>query len=285
MLKKLAYGNIIIALAAACQAWLTMGTPLHLSPYQWFLVVLVMVATWLAYSLHRFLAARNNSDGSDEAQRINWWRAPPRVFFLAYILLSVACLAAFRYLPSHVYPMLIACTVMVVLYRSPARWFRGIRYWPFLKLPLIATVWVMVTVLLPYEAFSTNMTCTDVWYVFVERWLFVAAITLPFDMRDAGEDARQGLVTWAIRLGHKRSLMVSFALLLGHAALVVTHGVQTGFYHPYQSLTFIGTAVVAAIWVARGVQQTGELFYLVAIDGLLIIQAVWVAMVQWLFAG
>ena len=87
---------------------------------------------------------------------------------------------------------------------------------PYVKIWTISFVISFVTVLFPSVELLglTAYSNIDVWLLFLERFCFVVAITIPFDIRDIERDKDRGLKTLPISLGAFPSLVFSLGLLV-----------------------------------------------------------------------
>lgn len=82
----------------------------------------------------------------------------------------------------------------------------------FLKLFLIAVSWAGVTVLVPLLNYDIELQRIE-WVTFIQRFLFVVVITIPFDIRDVNFDAIN-LKTIPQVIGIQRSKVVGLLFLL-----------------------------------------------------------------------
>lgn len=85
---------------------------------------------------------------------------------------------------------------------------------PYLKIFMIAFVWSAATILLPVIQSGNTYWDEHVIQMFFERFLFIFAITIPFDIRDIEADRQGGLKTLPLLLNEKRSMIVSYLSLL-----------------------------------------------------------------------
>ena len=90
---------------------------------------------------------------------------------------------------------------------------RNLRSFYGAKMYTIAFVWAGVTVILPVLD-SMQSLQMDVWISFVQRFLFIIVITLPFDIRDLNYD-REDINTIP------KSLGIRYAKFLGVGLLIV----------------------------------------------------------------
>jgi hypothetical protein len=81
-----------------------------------------------------------------------------------------------------------------------------------LKLFLIAFTWAGVTVLIPLLQQEISFE-QEVWIIFLQRFLFILAITIPFDLRDLNYD-RIELKTLPQIIGTKKSKIVGIVAII-----------------------------------------------------------------------
>lgn len=89
-----------------------------------------------------------------------------------------------------------------------------------IKIFMVAGVWAWITVVLPATAYSISHSYGIV-LTFIERFLFVFAITIPFDIRDLAVDGQGQVRTIPARLGIKKSKILSGICLLTAAGCAV----------------------------------------------------------------
>lgn len=149
---------------------------------------------------------------------------------------------------------------------------RGCRLRDFglLKIFLIALVFTWLTVWLPaLEAGLSNHFATRL--MMAERFAFLFAITVPFDLRDREMDLRAGVRTLPILLGVRCSLFLAEAALLvaGLCALLNTY---IGCY-PLGVLVGMGFALLStAYWVWASPAHTHDYYYTGLLDGTMVLQ-------------
>lgn len=106
-------------------------------------------------------------------------------------IFSMICFAALiyfiYYLPTKIYWLLAVTGIMVFLYAIPMIKRRTLRMFSGLKIFVVAAVWAVITVLLPWLFYSDEIQA-DVWLTLAQRFLFVIVITIPFEIRDLKYD-------------------------------------------------------------------------------------------------
>lgn len=174
------FGNIHVALAAYC---LTKITLLNFDIQNESLALFVFFSTILSYNLIRFF----------QLEKINsmtaiWIRANRKVL----LLLNIFVVAGLLYFAMNlrmegfiaIFPFFIATVFYVLPFKNKAK---GLRHVPGLKLFLIAFAWAGITLHFPIEE-AGLLQISNQWIYFVQRFLFIVAITIPFDIRDAQFD-------------------------------------------------------------------------------------------------
>jgi 4-hydroxybenzoate polyprenyltransferase len=128
------------------------------------------------------------------------------------------------------------------------------------KLFVLAFVWAWATVVLPFADVDFRVLGLP----FFERFLFIFALTLPFDVRDLGLDKLEQVDTLAARLGAKNSIFLAVLLLLVWAAVATWL---------YSSLIFVGAGlgVSAAVLGLLRYPKPPDWYFSVLLDGLIII--------------
>ncbi len=151
----------------------------------------------------------------------------------------------------------------------------GLRNIPGLKQFLITLVWTMSTVLLPVleaqDMHLTNVSLRDTTILLAKRFLFIAALTVPFDIRDLFEDRESGLKTVPVAIGEKRAYLFCQVLLAGYIVLLFLYR-NNGFNADFFALTL--TAILAGWLIFESKWNRNEYYYFFYLDGVLILQYV-----------
>ena len=149
----------------------------------------------------------------------------------------------------------------------------GLRNIPGLKQFLITLVWTMSTVLLPIMEAQhfhiTTVSMRDLTILIAKRFLFIAALTVPFDIRDLFEDRQSGLKTVPVMWGEKNAYLFCQVLLAGYIVLLFLFR-NGGFTPDFFALTI--TAVLAGWLIFKSKWEKNEYYYFFFIDGVLILQ-------------
>ena len=174
------FGNIHVALAAYC---LTKISFLQFEISNQFLANFVFFSTIVSYNMIRLFQL--NEINSMMAIWIRSNKTPLIILNGVAVIFCIYYLFNFKFVQILVLlPLLLATVFYAIPYRKK---FSGLRNIPGLKLFLIAITWTGLTLCLPI--FSADMQYSSQVYVLVaQRFLFIFAITIPFDIRDAQFD-------------------------------------------------------------------------------------------------
>ena len=149
----------------------------------------------------------------------------------------------------------------------------GLRNIPGLKQFLITLVWTMSTVLLPIleaqEHHLTTISMRDTTILIAERFLFIAALTIPFDIRDLFEDKKSGLKTVPVVWGEKNAYLFCQGLLICYVILLLLFR-NNGFNADFWASTI--TVILAGWLIFKSKWEKNEYYYFFYMDGILILQ-------------
>lgn len=209
------YTNLLIALCAVCmicQTYLLLGQVMIMDE----LLYLVFAATMATYILARLMGLWQMKQTENKHKM--WMGRHEKVLILLLILTALVCLGLFLALQRAVQIGILISGVLTILYLVPlirvkGRWWR-IRDVGLSKIFLIALMWALVTVVLPVLNAKIQLVQPFVALLFVERFLFIFAITLPFDIRDMDYDTDYQLQTIPLKIGVQKTLFLAYGCIL-----------------------------------------------------------------------
>ncbi|MDB5150555.1 MAG: hypothetical protein JWQ57_4575 [Mucilaginibacter sp.] len=153
----------------------------------------------------------------------------------------------------------------------------GLRNIPGLKPFLITLVWTMSCVLFPVlesmHNHLTDISMRDTTILIAKRFLFIGALTIPFDIRDLFDDRKMGLKTIPVVWGEKNAYLFCQVLLAGYIVLMFLFR-QNGFSLDFFALTL--TMFLTGWLIFRSAWEKNEYYYFFYLDGVLILQYVMV---------
>jgi len=257
------FTNLYVALCGAAltaSSGALLGLPIRITPVSG----LVFCCTLVIYNLDR-LAEPSPGDSAHE----RWVDSHRRLLWgITFISAAGSIVLALRLSSNALLSLPLAGAVAVgyclpvVRYRN--RWHR-LKALPGAKLLLIALVWTYATAGLPMldsgVAFNPSAIA-----ILLARFFFIAAVALPFDLPDMQRDRRSGIATLPILLGVNTTQRVAFALIAVSAIF--------SLFNPWPdaSALLVSCACVAGL-IAGLRPDRGVLYFMVALDGMLLVQA------------
>jgi 4-hydroxybenzoate polyprenyltransferase len=272
----LLFSNVFMALCAVAQGlvvfYLIGSRPLYT------ICALLFVSTVAIYNFSILLTKPKNPEKS-ENRRVRWFFAHHRLMVTVTIVAILSLIPLFFLISMESRILLIFLAIISFAYSLPLFSLGdqkfGLRNIPGLKQFLITLVWTMSTVLLPVleaqDMHLTNISLRDTTILLAKRFLFIAALTVPFDIRDLFEDRESGLKTVPVAIGEKRAYLFCQVLLAGYIVLLFLYR-NNGFNADFFALTF--TAILAGWLIFKSKWKRNEYYYFFYLDGVLILQYV-----------
>ncbi len=263
-----------MALCAVAQALLTMQLIGSKAFYP--LLALLLASTLCIYNFSIFLSKPKTPEKSSY-KRVRWFFSHHRLMVSITIISALSLLPLFLMLSFKSKLLLIFLAILSFGYSMPlfsvGNQKFGLRNIPGLKSLLITTVWTISCVLLPIlEAESNhlaNVSIRDTTILIAKRFLFISALTIPFDIRDLFQDRQLGLKSIPVVLGERKAYLFCQLLLAGYMVLLFMFK-GNGFSHDFFALGF--TVVVTGWLIFKSEWQKDEYYYFLYMDGMLILQ-------------
>lgn len=146
---------------------------------------------------------------------------------------------------------------------------RRLRDIGILKIFLIALAYALIVVQLVHMEVDVAIN-QDSWLLFLEKALFIFAITIPFDIRDLEVDNVSGVKTIPSILGVKKAILLSQFCLLGCIILVDA----CDHYAMQEVWSMLIAYVITIIYLQATRTERGDLFYAFGMDGMMVVQTV-----------
>lgn len=180
-------------------------------------------------------------------------------------LFALPVIGLLPFIPQDLFIRLLIPAVVAVLYALPVlpSGLR-IRELPFVKILAIAFVWAWLGSLLCTPDWNLSA-----WLLFGQRFLFIFAITIPFDLRDMGADRKKGIVTVPGRIGEKKAIVLARLALFAAIALMIVGYTQGDNYYLLRAVVM----VVAMALVERWHTERKWYYYLFFLDGCILLEA------------
>lgn len=266
--------NMFIATAAIMLTFATqvqIGLQPQWHPY----IFIVFFATFFDYNLHRLITLVFYPSAIHQPK--HQWVKNHKIFFITICIISAVGLIVSLFLAKpQVLWVLAPMAIATALYSLPVitigakKW--RLREVPFLKIFLIAWVWSGVTVLLPVVHLRQSIDIWEVVLIGLERFLFVFAITIPFDIRDMEVDLQQKLTTLPIFLGKKNAAMLTNCMLLAFLIVSIVHYTYQGVW--WVSLAIVLTVAATLYALLNKKWQQHSLYYYGILDGTMLLLGV-----------
>jgi 4-hydroxybenzoate polyprenyltransferase len=275
LLDYLLFSNVFIALCAVAQALITYK--LIGEKADQYVLGLLFFATMAEYNLSILLSKPKDPKRS-RFRRIRWFFGHNRLMISLTIIsaLSIIALVFFLSMPSKLlvgFLAFISITYNIPIFTIGDKKF-SLRNIPGIKLFLIALVWSLSCVLLPILELESHhlvlVTSRDTMLLIAKRFLLVAAITVPFDIRDLFHDKLSELKTIPVMLGEKKAYLFCLFLL-------VVYMILQFLFNPVFDMIFLGMGVTIALtgWlIFKSDRAKDEYYYFFFLDGVLILQYV-----------
>ncbi len=221
--------NIYISLAAV---FMTLETQIQLGmnpqfhPYHF----LIFFATLFEYNLHRLVTMLTNKEAL-RAEKHRWVSRNIYSFYGLVLASLIGFIVAVIQAKIEVILTLTPIALLTLFYSTPLtkanKGLFRLRQLPFIKIFLISFVWSTVTILLPIVQSKYDVSIINILLLILERFLFVFAITIPFDIRDMKADSSEKLKTIPLLIGENNSIRLSVILLLSFLLISIFHYTAT----------------------------------------------------------
>ncbi|PKP45065.1 MAG: hypothetical protein CVT95_09660 [Bacteroidetes bacterium HGW-Bacteroidetes-12] len=244
------------------------------------LLVLVFSATYFIYNFQRLV--RINQKEIDEANigfRMKWVYKNKKPIVFTIVIAAIIIIGSLIYIDMKTIMVLTIMGILSIVYvirfiPYNKKWLR-LRDIPYLKIFVIAFVWTLVTGLLPLVS-SKDVSQINLQHILflIKQFLFVVAITIPFDIRDMRYDIEKGIKTLPLAFGVKYTLLLGILLLFGFVSIA-----------SYEFLVF--QSITMGLWIAEIIaillvvillflskKQQPELFYSFIIEGTSLLLAI-----------
>lgn len=270
LVKILGYSHLIIALGAGVTAYIS-GFSLGLGGDMSEAATLIGAFTGLGYTVQRFIKTRF-FPLSAPPERIAFMKKYGVGLIVAWgiVLLAVIMLGAVDFSTS-ANALVIFLIIISIAYAAIP-----LREKAYLKLPLIAGVFALATVVYPVllAGFKLSDFTPILVTVLLARVLYIAGITIPFDVRDLNIDS-VNMKTMPQQIGTKRSLQRAVILVGGSgvlwAGLLIMEAIPQIVGYSLLIHAIISIPFVSPILAGR---NRSEFYYSIVLDGLISFQFV-----------
>ena len=239
------YSNIWVSF---CVLGLALSSEILLQTSNTHLLQFVFFSTLFIYNFHRLVRVYK---GHCHVRKAWLQKNKKSVFFLMLCSLAVSL---YKFIDFR----LITQTVIFLLAVISVSYPFGLRKIPFFKIVIISFAWSISTMLLLVVENDVVISINEILHLVV-RFLFVFAITIPFDIRDLHYD-NKNVVTLPLFFGVGKSKLIAF-LALGICMLI--SGIQnyTGNLMLAHLLAIILLCFNSLIFVWNSNENRGEMYF------------------------
>lgn len=275
-LDFLLFSNIFMSLCAVAQALVTFHLIGSKPVYE---VLALLFCSTLGLYNFSLLVTRIKDPESSPYRRVRWFYVRYRLMVTFTIVSLLALIPLFLLVSTESRILLIFMSILSFSYGLPLFSIGdqkfGLRHIPGLKPFLITLIWSLSCVLLPVlEAQShhfADVSMRDTIILVAKRFLFIGALTVPFDIRDLFQDRLTGLKTIPVAWGEKKAYLFCQVLLAGYLILLFMFH-NNGFNVDFFALA---TSTILTGWlIFKSEREKNEYYYFFYLDGVLILQYV-----------
>jgi 4-hydroxybenzoate polyprenyltransferase len=282
VLRTLINSNIYISLAAALftvETQIQLGMQPQWQPY----LLLIFFATLCEYNVHRFVTILTNKEALNSEK--HKWVKDNLIAFYALVIASVlGFIITALMAKKEVLLTLAPIAVLTLLYSIPVystkKGIFRLREIPYLKIFLISFTWSATTILLPLIKTGQAFNVTHISLMLVERFIFVFAITIPFDIRDMDADRIAQTKTIPLLIGEKRALVLSYSCVIVFLGISVLH--YYIYQQPFLAMAMVISAMSTFLFLKWDKAKRASLYHYAILDGTIILQAMLVLLFYYL---
>jgi len=229
------------------------------------LAFFVFFSTLFAYNFMRLVRVQPMLKEGDSTRHKNIFRFRAFLWLLSIVSAIAAFIFFLRVDEFIYYPLLfmglISIAYSLPVYKKEGIWLR-LRDLPSIKIFIIAFVWAIVTSLFPMQVSGVPIN----WLIVIERFLFVFAITIPFDIRDLRFDA-ENLNTIPQVFGIKKARYIGLVALVIAEALLFYNYFFFGMYSLFSALAIYITYELSAVLVYKSHPSLTERYFTLGVEG------------------
>lgn len=259
--------NVLIALSAVALAVATqasLGLPGLFHPY----LALILFATLFDYTLHRLIGLQKLTKYS-VPEKFSWAKEHSLLLKVILVISFFATTFSLLFVNFQIRSIVFVVAAPTILYsfiilRNENSIFNFKKILG-IKSFLLAFVWAIVTVIIPFSDSLSQTLNNHIILLFLERFAFIFAIAILFDIRDIKQDSQTEIKTFPVYFGESKTLLISNILFLLLLLTVLLHNI-------YLELFSVATAYfVSIIWLLFLINnkqlRAKKYFYTGFIDG------------------
>lgn len=280
VLDFLLYSNIFIGVCALGLTFtnqLTVEGTIRFDNTCWF----IFFSTIFTYSYFKFRSANGNFTGTSHRA---WAMQYPQLSRNILLISLLATTCFFFLLKRDMQLLVILLALVTVFYgflpipfTSPKK---KLREYGLAKTLFVALVWTVTTVAIPLV--DSGVTESMFIFLLLRRFLFITALILIFEIKDMKGDYEHHIITVPMTIGVVNTKLLSQLLLF---ALMGIIAIQYFFYGiSFANMMGVNLSLLVSIFCIQPVtEETGEEWYYLVLDGMLLVQFIFVYVAAKLF--
>jgi 4-hydroxybenzoate polyprenyltransferase len=270
-LSFIIHSNIFIAFSAVALT-LASQVQLGMKPEMDAYLVIIFFATLFDYNFHR-LRAINTSPGARGIEKLRWATGHLNLLKTLIVISLIGVSISLFFVRIEILYVLSPLALISILYSfsfpgKPKHKFLVLKI-PGLKTLLIAFVWAAVTVLVPVLQTDKSIEHLNVMLLFTERFTFIFAVAIPFDIRDMESDSLAFIKTIPIVFGENSALKISNILLLLSLSIAAFHYLHAKMIFILPAFLF--SIVITFIFINNKKLKKTPLYYHGILDGCILL--------------
>ncbi len=230
----------------------------------------VFFGTLSLYALHRVIGLRKVMAFADKGRYKVIYEHRSHIVLYGLVAMVAGAWHFFQ-LPQKMQLWILPAALLAGAYVLPlGKGGRRLRDFGAIKIFMIALVFAWLTVWLPaLEAGMQGHIAT--WIMLPERFAFLFAITVPFDIRDREVDLRNDVRTLPVLMGERTSLWLAEGAL-GLVAVCVALNALIGCYPEGVVIGMAVSVATTAWWVWLSPKKTHDYYFTGLLDGTMLLQ-------------
>ncbi|MBT8231237.1 MAG: UbiA family prenyltransferase [Saprospiraceae bacterium] len=268
------YSSIHISISAALftfESYLIFKLPIN-----WVFISFVFFATILTYSTHRIVGIKKIKEEFIHG-RFKVIKTYLHHIIIYAVIAFCALIWLFTQLNFATQKLLIIPIIISFLYTVPTfKKGKRLRDFNYIKILLIAASWAAIAVIDIYRTVDVSLIFIF-WVLAFEKFSYILAITLPFDIRDLEIEKANQVKTIPALIGQKKTLYIVYSLLI-ICFISMTFILQNIYGFNFQSLLLIFFAYSLSIFAVKLSEgKTSDDYYSGILDGVIAIRALTIA--------
>ena len=250
-----------------------------------FLELVVFTGTVIVYNLHRLISLPKKE--METHSEMHAWMQRHRKLLIGFLVFLGLHTAVGFFLLNFKSQLLLAGLFLIALfYAVPFYAKEGkklrIRDFGMFKPFVLGLTWATVTVTLPYFNSEQHIGLLDYGLIFSERFLFISALCIPFDIRDLQFDKKNMYhSSLPNRIGIQKSITLAKYLFLAFVVLSIFHYSYLQSQHFFSLASLISAGSILYL-LRDDVQHKNEYFYTFYLDGGIIVQSLLICLSSYL---